>query len=159
FLLFPLLPAALRWRWRGTFLTAVAVGTALVAIPLLDDDPRFELNAVILRLVYVAMLTTVLGSMSMYEEQSREAIAKLVTWTSSGAADEDEFHAQILHHVADTLKAPRVLLCWRTTDASTMTVVEWTDGRASTSSEDVAMWESAVARELRDSQFLWRRGR
>ena len=157
FLLFPLLPSALRWRWRGTLLTAVAVSAGLVAIALhevLVHDPHFGLNSVILRLVYIAILTTVLGIISASEEQSRQAIVKLAMWAPSGAADEDEFHAEVLGHVADTLAARRVLLSWRAHDAETTTLVEWSGGVVRASSEDVATWETAVAKEMRDTHFL-----
>jgi signal transduction histidine kinase len=157
FLLFPLLPSALRWRWRGTLLTAVAVSAGLVAIALrelLVHDPHFGLSSVILRLVYMAILTTVLGIISASEEQSRQAIVKLAMWAPSGAVDEDEFHAEVLGHVADTLAARRVLLSWRAQDAETTTLVEWSGGVVRASSEDVATWETAVAKKMRDTHFL-----
>ena len=71
------------------------------------------MNAVVLRLANAAVLAIVLGYMGEYEERSRQAIITLGTWSASAAPDDEEFHLDLLGHVADTMKAPRVLLCWR----------------------------------------------
>ena len=156
-LLFPLLPAALRWKWNGALGTALAVifgfaGIALVEVTVFSD-PRFALNAVVLRLANAAVLAIVLGYMGDYEERSRQAIITLGTWSPSAAPDDDEFHLDLLGHVADTMKAPRVLLCWRSTEAKRMTAVEWAGNAVQESAEDMA-WDTVLASQVRHTHFL-----
>ena len=157
-LLFPLLPAALRWKWNGVLGTALVVivgfaGVALVEVTVLQD-PRFALNAVLVRLAQATVLAIVLGYMSEYEEQSRRAIITLGTWGASAAPDEDEFHLDLLGHVAETMKAPRILLVWCATEATTMTAVEWADDAVKESAEDMAVWETVMAPLVRNAHFL-----
>ena len=158
FLLFPLLPAALRWRWRGTLCTALIITVGFVGIALQEvmvlRDPRFALNALILGIVYIAVLAIVLGYMGAYEEQSRRAIVKLATWAAPAAPDDDEFHVDLLGHVADTMKAPRVLLVWRSSEATTMTAAEWVDHEVKESTEDMTAWATALAPQISDTHFL-----
>ena len=90
-------------------ITVGFVGIALQEVMVLHD-PRFALNGVILAIAYVVVLAIVLGYMSAYEEQSRRAIVRLATWAAPAAPDDDEFHVDLLGHVADTMKAPRVVL-------------------------------------------------
>jgi signal transduction histidine kinase len=163
FMLFPLLPAALRWQWRGALWTAMAVtvgflSTALVEV-LVVNDPHFALNALILGVVHVAMLAIVLGYMSTYEEQSRRTIVNLATWNVQAALDDEEANTDLLAHVAHTMKAPRVLLCWRASEAKTTTVVDWTADAVKESTEDVASWDTALALRIRNAHFLCARVR
>jgi signal transduction histidine kinase len=159
FLLFPLLPAALRWKWDGALRTAMVViigflGIAIVEVTVLQD-PRFALNAVIVRIAYAAVLAIVLGYTGEYEEQSRQAIIKLGTWGASSAPDEEEFHLDLLGHVADAMTAPRVLLFWRSIEATTtMTAVEWAGNAVKESTEDVAALETVMAPQVKDTHFL-----
>jgi signal transduction histidine kinase len=157
-LLFPLLPAALRWKWNGALLTALVVTIAFIGVALVEvtvlQDPRFALNAVIVRLAYAAVLAIVLGYTGEYEEQSRRAIIKLGTWGASAAPDEDEFHLDLLGHVADAMTAPRVLLFWRSIEAVTMTAVEWAGNAVKESTEDVAALETVMAPQVKDTHFL-----
>ena len=158
FLLFPLLPAALRWRWHGTLWTALIITVSLAGIALQEamvlHDPRFSLNALILGIAYIAVLAIVLGYMGAHEEQSRRAIVKLATWAAPAAPDDDEFHVDLLGHVADTMKAPRVLLIWRSSEATTMTVAEWAANEVKESSESMSSWATALAPQVRDTHFL-----
>jgi signal transduction histidine kinase len=157
-LLFPLVPATLRWRWRGTVLTAIWVGSAYVAIAIQEavifEDPYFALNAVLLRLPHFVLLSIVLASMAAAGDYSRRAIVNAAMWSPSGTLDEDEFHAGLVAHVAETLNAPRVVLWWRREDLDFVTVTVSDKVGVRTSTEDAEVWDSAVVPVLHDVHFL-----
>jgi signal transduction histidine kinase len=92
--------------------------------------------------------------MGAHEEQSRRAIVKLATWAAPAAPDDDEFHVDLLGHVADTMKAPRVVLVWRSSEATTMTVAEWAANEVKESNEYMTAWVTALAPQVRDAHFL-----
>jgi len=158
FLLFPLLPATLRWRGRGVVGTALFVLLGFAGIGLQEvmvlHNASFALNTFILRIVSLAVLAVVLGYIGVYEERSRRAIAKVATWTGAATSNDEEFLADMLAHVADTMKAPRVLLMWRPHGAGTMTVVEWAGHRIYTRTEDLAASATILTPQVRDAHFL-----
>jgi signal transduction histidine kinase len=158
YLLFPLFPAALRWRWRGTLWTGLLVLIGFVGIGVQDvmvlHDPDFQLNTMLLRTVYIFVLAIILGSVEIYEEQSRRAIVKIATWAGPVTTDEDEFFTNLLDHVADSLEAPRVVLFWRERGAAETNVVEWAADDVRVSTDDMSTWRSALAQEIRDTHFL-----
>jgi signal transduction histidine kinase len=157
-LLFPLVPATLRWRWRGTVLTAIWVGSAYIAMAIheavLFQDPYFALNAVLLRIPHFALLSIVLASMAAAGDRSRRAIVKAAMWSPSGTLDEDEFHEGLVAHVAETLGAPRVLLWWRRGDLDFVTLTIADKSGMRTSTEDPEVWSQAVVPVLREVHFL-----
>jgi signal transduction histidine kinase len=157
-LLFPLVPATLRWRWRGTVLTAIWVGAAYIAIAIQEavvvHDPYFALNAVLLRLPHFALLSIVLASMAGAEDRSRRAIVKAAMWSPGGTLDEDEFHEGLVAHIAATLGAPRVVLWWRRERMDFATITISDKGGVRTTTEDADVWDAAVVPTLRDVHFL-----
>jgi signal transduction histidine kinase len=158
FLVFPLLPAALRWGWWGTTITAVVASAGYVGVGLQEvfvlHDPRFALNEMLMRVVHIAVLATVLGTVAAYQDRSRRSIAALAAWAAPAAPDDDEFHPNLLGHVASTLKAPRVVLLWRATEGTTTTAVEWVEDSVKQSSEAPDAWEKAVVGRVRETHFL-----
>ena len=158
FLVFPLLPAALRWGWRGTLATAGVAVLGFAAIGAQEvfvlHDPGFALNEMLMRTVHIGALAIVLGTLAAYQDRSRRTIAALAAWSAPAVSQDDEFHGELLEHVAGTLKAPRIVLLWRPTEAATTVAVEWVEGSVKESSEDPDAWEKAVVGRVRDAHFL-----
>lgn len=157
-LLFPLIPGTLRWRWRGMAWTTVLVVGGFLAIGLQETlafrDARFNLNTLLLRAACVAGVGLILGCMEAYEQRSRLAIARVASWSGATTVDEEEFLSRLLRYVAETLEAPRVLLVWRPSGAGMMNLVEWAEGATRRDTETVAVWATALARSVRDADFV-----
>lgn len=77
---FALLSATLRWQWRGTLWTALAMLAAYIGIGLYAEhvlhDPAFDLNRFTMRSVYLAVVAMMLGYLSAYEGRVRAVLAE-----------------------------------------------------------------------------------
>lgn len=78
--IFSLVNATLRWQWRGTLYTAaITMGIVLVMAIYPENllrNPEFETDRFIIHIGYLTVVATLLGYLSAYEQQRREAAAQ-----------------------------------------------------------------------------------
>jgi hypothetical protein len=80
FMVFPLLSASLRWRWRGALWTggaslAAYVGVALYTV-LGGGRAAAALNSVIIAGVYLVIVTLVLTYLAVYDDRVRQQMGR-----------------------------------------------------------------------------------
>ena len=116
YFIFLLVCATLRWQWRGTLWTAIAALAIVIALAwypaLFLQDQNFELNRFIIRIVYLAVVATLLGYLGAHEQSMRNVLSMLAEWPRSVSDEPQTIRCEILEYAAKILDAPRILLVW-----------------------------------------------
>jgi signal transduction histidine kinase len=129
YFVFLLVCATLRWQRRGTFWTAVislAVVVALALVPSnLFSSESFELNRLIIRVVYLAVVAALLGYLGAYEQSMRKTLGRLAEWPRPVPTDVLALTREMLGHAADILNAPRMILAWDEEEEPSLHLATW----------------------------------
>ncbi len=116
YFVFSLVCAALRWRWQGTLWTAaVALGAFLgigVYFGEVRHDPAFELNELIIRGVYLAVVAVLLGYLGSHEQRTLRVVSELASWPRRVPEQREDLVREVLGYAGAVLAAPRVALLW-----------------------------------------------
>jgi signal transduction histidine kinase len=159
FMVFPLLSASLRWRWRGALWTGAFSLAAFGAVGLYTvlgsgGGRAVELNSFIIEAVYLVIVTLVLAYLAAHDERVRREMGTLATWTTAAVSGSDGRLADVLSHVASVVDAPRVLLVWQAADQLGLTLAHWTGVELRSTEESPLAFEPLVAGPLGDSDFV-----
>src|SRR5262249_48700275 len=107
---FPLLSASLRWRWRG----AVWAGGASLAVfgcvalytALNIDRAEQELNGLIIGGTFVVAVTLILAYLSCHDDRIQREMGTVAAWEPSQSDKVDGPLRDLLCHVASVVDAP-----------------------------------------------------
>jgi signal transduction histidine kinase len=158
FIVFPLLSASLRWRWRGTLWTGAFSLAAFGAVGLYavlgSGSTAVELNSFIINAVYLVIVTLVLAYLAAHDERVRREMGTLATWTTAAISASDDRLRDVLRHVASVVDAPRVLLVAQVADQRGLTLAHWTGVELRSTEESPLAFEPLVAGPLGDSDFV-----
>jgi signal transduction histidine kinase len=156
--IFLLVAAALRWQWRGILLTGGAVVVAYLLVGLLDLErsgpATFELERVIIRASYLAVVAVLLGFLGTWEGQLRRGLVGLADFPRKRHGKFEDAARDSLSHAAAILRAPRVLLAWEDTEEPWLDTLMWQDGEVVRERHDPGAMSPLVAEPLRDAAFL-----
>jgi signal transduction histidine kinase len=158
FMVFPLLSASLRWRWRGALWTggsslAAYVGVAFYTV-LGGGSAAVALNSLIIEGVYLVIVTLVLAYLAVHDDRVRKQMGRVATWTISETGESDGHLCDVLGHAAAVVDAPRALLVWQAADEPRVTLALWTPAQFHVTSEASASFEPLVAEPLEESDFV-----
>lgn len=158
YLIFLLVCATLRWQWRGTLLTAIASISIMTALALLPANQHngssFELNRFLIRIIYLAVIATMLGYLGKHEQSMRTMFYKLAEWPRAVPAEIDNMTEEILAYAAGILKAPRLVLIWEEEVEPWLYTACWSRDGVSHTREHPQVFGNIIARELAGSSFL-----
>lgn len=155
--IFLLVCGTLRWQVRGALWTAAAafslnVGLAARAA-LAPDAAGFELNAFVIRCVYLAVVTFLLAYLSAHQHRFQHEIARIAAWPRRISRDPRETIAEVLAQSAALLEAPRLVLAWQEPGRGGVSLA-WTAADGCSSSHDPDLtWESLVHPALSEKCF------
>jgi signal transduction histidine kinase len=160
FVVFPLLSASLRWRWRGAVWTggsslAAYGGVALYTV-LSSGRATQELNSFTIGGVYLVAVTLILAYLGCHDDRIQREMGTVAAWKPSQSDEVDGPLRDLLGHVASVVDAPRVLLVWQVVDQPLTTMALWTHGQFHSTADVSATLEPSVAAPLRDRNFLCR---
>jgi signal transduction histidine kinase len=155
---FPLLSASLRWKWRGAIcaggsLLASYGGIALYTI-LSRGRAEPELNSFIIAGAYLVAVTAILAYLGCHDDRIQREMGAVAAWKPSQSDEVDGPLRDLLGHVASVVDAPRVLLFWQVVDQPLMTMALWTHGQFHSTADVSATLEPPVAAPLRDRNFV-----
>ena len=153
---FLLVAAALRWQWRGITMTGTAIVVAYLLLGLFGFGTvaDFELDRVIIRAAYLALVAVLLGFLGTWEGQLRRGLMGLADFPGKRHGKFDEAARDSLAHAAAILRAPRVLLAWEDTEEPWLDTLMWNDGELVRERHDHGTLSPLVAEPLRDAAFL-----
>src|SRR5439155_29692 len=88
YFIFSLFCGALRWQWRGTFVTALVVVPLYLLTGLSTsgtiDPASFEANRYVIRAIYLALTAALLAYLGQHERRLRAEIERLAHWPPVG---------------------------------------------------------------------------
>jgi len=159
-IVFPLLSASLRWKWRGAIWTggsllAVYGGVVLHMLPSRGRAEQ-DLNSLIIAGAYLVAVTLILAYLSRQGDRIQREMGAVAAWKPSQSDEVDGPLRDLLGHVASVVDAPRVLLVWQVVDQPLMTLALWTQGQFRSTTDVPTVLEPSVAEPLRDRNFLCR---
>ena len=153
FFIFSLLSATLRWQWRGTLATAtiaLAIALAMGFYQSVNAEDFFA-NRLMIRGVYLAIVSMLAGYFIIYELNLRRDLSK-ITDTAHGPTDFDDLLRDILRDAADVLGAPRTVMLWNESGERWHLAV-WSSSEFSVSSETEPFFDPIVGAPLADADF------
>src|SRR5262245_15516589 len=157
---FPLLSASLRWRWRGAVwvggASLAAYGGVALYTVLNGGRAEQELNSLITGGAYLVAVTLILAYLGWHDDRIQREMGTVAAWDPSQSDKVDGPLRDLLCHVASVVDAPRVLLVWQVVDEPRMTLALWTHGQLHSTPDVPARLEQWVAEPLRDCNFLCR---
>lgn len=128
YFVFSLFCATLRFRWRGIVATGVAaivIYGAISTVALLLHDPLFEWSRVVIRIVYLILITTLLAYLGAYQEQLRSELASLAAWPREVGTHLDAILRTSLEHAAELLRSSRVIFIWEEPEEPWVYTATW----------------------------------
>ena len=155
---FLLASATLRWLWRGTLWTAVAVlaahgGLGMVAAHVVAG-PAIEPARLIARSLYLALMAILLVCLGAYEERAREEISRLASWPRTLPREAPALVRDLLGHTAALLGSPRVLMGWEEPEEPWFHLASWSRGEFHWNRQPPGTYEPLVAEPLTGADFL-----
>jgi signal transduction histidine kinase len=158
YFVFSLFCGALRWGWRGTMATAVAVMLSFVVMgdtmSLTLGATAFELNRFIIRAVYLAVAAVLLVYLGQHEARLRAQIERLAGWPSVEHGDAEAVVRRVLSHGAAILGAPRAIAVWEIGEEPWRHVAVWSSAEFSMNRHSPEDFEPVVPLALVDGAFV-----
>lgn len=130
YFVFSLVCATLRWQWKGTLWTALVSLAAFFGLgSLLSAANAVDAYPLVVRGVYLAVISVLLGYLGVHEQQTRREMALLASWPPLLLPQSLEALVQgLLEHAAQVLRAPRLLLRWNEPEEDEAVSVWWQGG-------------------------------
>lgn len=132
YFVFALVCATLRWQWRGTLWTAVVCIGAYLGAGLwfssLFEDPGFELDRFIIRVVYLGVVAVLLGYLGVHEARVRQEMAALAVWPRGAEAEAGSILGEVLPYAGGVVGARAVLAVWTEGDEPWLQLASWPGG-------------------------------
>jgi signal transduction histidine kinase len=155
FFVFSLLSATLRWQWRGTLAMATIVLAMALAMGIHQtvNAEDFLANRSMIRGVYLAVLSSLVGYFLMYELNLRRDLSKIAAGQRNPPADFDDLLRDILRDAADVLGAPRTVMVWNETAGDLWHLAAWSSSEFSVVSESTPFYDPIVVAPLTDADF------
>src|SRR6185295_1065909 len=158
YFVFSLFCGALRWGWRGTLITAVAVLLSFVVMgdtmSLTMGATPFELNRFIIRTVYLAVAAGLLVYLGQHEARLRAQNERLAGWPSVGHAEAEAVVRRILSYGAAIVGAPRAVAVWEAGEEPWRYVAVWSSSEFAMSRHSPEDFEPVVPAALTDASFV-----
>jgi len=155
---FALVCATLRWQWRGTLWTGLAILLVFVGawkysgLGLYESD--FELQHVIVGASCLALVASLLGYAEAYRQQVYDVHAKLAVRPRAIFHEPTMLIRNVLTHAADLLQAPRVLMVWEEHEEPWVYLAQWSFDTFSWTREPPAKFDYIVAQPLANTSFF-----
>jgi signal transduction histidine kinase len=158
YFVFSLVCATLRWRWPGTFWTALVALTMFVGMGVYAAtvwrDPAFALNRIIVRAVYLAVAAALLAYLAAHKRRVDSHMSKLAAWPRGTFREIAALAQNELAHAADLLHAPRAVMLWEEPEEPWIHLAVWSHNECHLSREPPDMFDRPVAEPLIDASFF-----
>lgn len=143
FLPFILLAATVRWGLWGAVAAAIAVECVLIMVGWPDlGDGDAELNTLIMRSTYYLVAAVMLGYFGAARDLSRDRLERLAAWpTGLLSTDSAVWLGSLLHHAAEVLGDPQLMIFWQDHEQPYGMVAVWSAGELRLAQvEDAGLW-------------------
>lgn len=160
-MIFALLSATLRWRWRGALWTMVALlilytSIVLSAYPTLLSGGA-GVQRFLIRTTHLAVVGSILVFFGFYQERiSRDVLRIRAAPLDSGDGERLPIR-QTLAYAAEIYAARRVVLAWSDPEEPWLYLADWRDGQLEESFVSPDQFDPLVAPSLAGIPFVYRR--
>jgi signal transduction histidine kinase len=157
FVVFSLVCARVRWRWVGAFHTGLFTLTAFMALGVwaaLRPGSDFDVNRLIVRSVFLIVLTALLSHVGAYRQRVHRELQRLAEWPVIAAVEVEAPVRAMLEQAARIFVTPRILFLWRGPDETMRHVASWAADEFSWTREPPALLDPPVSTELTTAHFL-----
>ncbi len=159
YFIFSLFCAAVRWGWRGTLATSIAVGCAFVSIAtamkMTLDPADFDLNRFIIRSGNLVVFSVLLVYLGRHEARLREEIRRLAGWPATAGDDAASEIRGVVHYAASVVAAGRALVIWELDQEPRAQLAAWTPDSFQLSRHASTDFEPWVDERLATTSFLY----
>jgi signal transduction histidine kinase len=135
YFVFSIFCGALRWDWRGTLATAVAVFVSYLVmgawVVLTPGLAPFEMDRFIIRAVSLAVASSLLLYLGHHEIRLRAEIERLARWPVVPGVDIRVAAERVLAHGASIVGASRALAIWDGGEEPWIYVASWSGSTSS----------------------------
>lgn len=161
-MIFALLSATLRWRWRGALWTMVALLILYISIVLSAYPTLLSGGAGVQRVLIRTTHLAVVGSILVFFGFHQERISRDVLRIRSAPLDIGDGERlpirQTLAYAAEIYQARRVVLAWSDPEEPWLYLADWRAGELEESFVPPDQYEPLVAAALAAAPFVYRRG-
>lgn len=154
---FAMYSATLRWGARGSVTTTAAILVIYLTTCARERalaPASFELNVVLIRVVYLLMACGLLAYLGRYQERLRSEIERLARWPTTAGADQHRATRDILEHAARIVEAGRATIVWDAGEEPRVHVASWSPDGFSLAERSPADWSALVPDDLADRTLL-----
>ncbi len=162
-MIFALLSASLRWRWRGALWTTAALlilysSIVLSAYPaLLSGGPGVQ--RFLIRTANLAVIGSILIAFGFYQERMTRDLLRIHATPLDPGNGEGPPIRQTLRYAAEIYKTRRALLAWTDPEEPWLFIADWHGGKLEESRVAPDQFEPLVEPSLAACPFVYRRGR
>lgn len=160
-MIFALLSATLRWRWRGALWTMAALlilytSIVLSAYPTLLSGGA-GVQRFLIRTAHLAVVGSILVFFGFYQERITRDVLRVRAAPLDVGDGERLPIRQTLAYAAEIYRARRVVLAWNDPEEPWLYLADWRDGELKESLVSPDQYEPLVAPALADVPFVYRR--
>lgn len=158
YFVFALICGTLRWGWKGALWTGVASLAAFLGLAYYFGevlrDPTIDVDAFIIRALYLAVVAVLIGYLGAFEERARREITALAAWPQGAPGRIDALAGDLLAHAHAVVGAPRAVMVWSEREEPWLYLAAWHDGRLDRSRHPPGAFAPVVAEDLDGEAFL-----
>jgi signal transduction histidine kinase len=155
--LFLLVCGTLRWQLRGTLWTAAATmgayaGISVYAVNVLHI-PGFELNTLVIRAVYLTVITVLLAYLSAHQHRFQNELSRIAAWPRGISRDPMDVVSEVLSQASALLDAPKIIIAWEEPGEGGTNLAWQVEGRVGWAQDVDAIYSPFVLPALRARSF------
>jgi signal transduction histidine kinase len=155
-----LFSGTLRWEWRGAIATGAILSVVLIVLVVVSEaigaSERSEFDRLLMRVVYLLVVSCLFAYVGAYLRRSRERLVRLASWPAPGlVTGDDPDLCRSLAHAAAVLGAARVIVIWDREDEPYRYLAHWTEGRCEHSRKPPDAFGTLVASDLATAAFIF----
>jgi len=158
YFVFALAAATVRWQERGALWTAVVALGAFLLIGAYSawrlPAAGFELDRIMIRAIYLAVVAVLLGYVGAYEHRLRARVASLGEWPAVMPTEAPGLVRALRQHAAKALAAPRTMLVWEEPEEPWCHVALWSGGELDWRREAPDAFAPLAPGELAETAFF-----
>jgi signal transduction histidine kinase len=152
--------ATVRWQWRGTVWTtiiafAIVISMAFYPVGAFQGAGQ-DMNRLFMRIIYLALVGSLLGYLGAFEQKMRRELAQLAVWPRGDYPDANELLCATLGHAAHILASKRIILLWEEGEEPWVHLCIWDKGKCDYIREPPGSFGILVAHELNGTSFICR---
>ena len=154
FSFFSLLCSAIRFRARGTILTAIAVVSIYLAVGAATVGGSSEFKQLAVRTGHLTFVAGLLIYLAAYLSRLHSELSGLASWPRIFSSDSGELIREMLRRSSELLTVPRVVMVWSEEEEPWLYIASSNRSEVDIGREQPGIYEPIVDESLSDRSFF-----